>query len=963
MPAGPAETLGRFEVIDKLGEGGMGVLYRARDPRLGRTVAIKLLRSDAAIDAGRTGRLLQEARTLSALNHPNIVTVHDVGEDERRGTWIAMECLDGESLRERLARAPLPLADALRIAVEVARGLAAAHAAGVVHRDLKPANVMITGSGLVKVLDFGLARRPPTLEPGTESVADTLTVPLATAEHAIVGTPAYMSPEQAVGRPADARSDVFSFGVTLYEMIAGRRPFAGDTDFALLLAILNATPQPLRVARPDVDPRLEAIVARCLAKDPAARYASAAALLADLETFAAPDRFPTWRRRLRSPAGLAVLVLVVTAVAAGGVWTWRRGAAERWARRDALPEIQRLVEADDRLGAFRLAEKARPLLAGDPAFERSWLDITIAPLSLRSEPAGAQVSVKPYSEPDAPWRDLGKTPLEGVQLPLALFRFRFEKPGYAPVELAFAPGRLSRQEPVHLTPANAVPAGMVWVPGGRFQFGKLPEVSLGDFWLDRHEVSNREFAAFVKAGGYQRRELWKQPFTSHGRILSFEEAMALFRDRTGRPGPSTWELGSFPEGHADFPVSGVSWYEAAAYAGFVGKSLPSVHHWYRAADLSIFSDILRFSNFGDQGPRPVGSRPDLTAYGNYDMAGNVREWAWNANGERRYTLGGAWSDPTYLYTGPDALDPMDRSPILGLRCARYQQPPSDSCLAEIRDPVRDFSKVRPVDDRAFEIYRRMFEYDPGELGARVDSVDNRFPLWRAEKVSFAAAYGDERIPAWLFLPRNSAPPYQAVVYFPPGSALSLLSIDQVGQRDFGFLVRSGRAVLFPAYQQTYQRRKPGSTGPYFIREVVTQRALDVRRGLDYLESRSDIDRTRIVFYGLSMGADEGAIVGAVEPRLRTLVLVAAGLTESVPAEVDGFNYAPRVRVPVLMINGRYDFAHPLETSQQPLFRALGTPAANKRHVVLNSGHVPPWPDVVRESLDWLDRYLGPVTTR
>jgi len=956
----PADTLGRFEIIDRLGEGGMGEVYRAHDPRLGRTVAIKLLPPDAVADPQRTGRLLQEARTLSALNHPNIVTVYDVGEDESRGTWIAMEYLEGESLRERLARGPLPLGEALRIAIDMARGLAAAHSAGVVHRDLKPANVMITRSGLVKVLDFGLARRRPALQAGTESVTH---VPLITAEHAITGTPAYMSPEQALGRPADERSDFFSFGVTFYEMVTGRRPFTGDNDLALLLAILNSTPQPLRDSRPEVDARLEAIVARCLAKDPAARYASAAELIADLEACAKPDRLSEPGKRLRSPVWLALLALVLVTFAAVGLWMWRRAAAERWALREALPEIQRRVESDDRLGAFRLAEKARPMLAGDPVFEKAWLDIIIAPVSLRSEPAGAQVSYKPYSEPESPWRQLGTTPLERVQLPFALLRFRFVKSGYAPVELAFAPGRLSREPPVHLTPVSAAPTGMVRVPGGSFQFGRSPEILLGNFWLDRNEVTNREFEAFVKAGGYRRRELWKQTFMSHGKTLSFDEAMARFHDATGRPGPSTWQLGTFPEGHADFPVSGVSWYEAAAYAEFVGKSLPTVYHWYRAADLSIFSDLLRFSNFSDQGLRPVGSGPDLTAYGNHDMAGNVREWAWNGNGERRYTLGGAWSDPTYLYTGPDALDPMDRSPIVGLRCARYEQPPSDSALAEIRDPVRDFSKSKPVDDRTFDIYRRMFEYDPGELSARVDSVDDRYPLWHAEKVSFNAAYGDERIPAWLFLPKNAAPPYQAVVYFPPGSALSLLSIDQVGQRDFGFLVRSGRAVLFPAYQETYQRRRPGGTGPSSLRQVITQRALDVRRGLDYLESRGDIDRTRLAFYGLSMGADEGAIVGAVEPRLRTLVLVAAGLDESRPEDVDGFNYAPRVHVPVLMINGRYDFAHPFETSQQPLFRTLGTPAPEKRHVVLDSGHVPPWPDVVRETLDWLDRYLGPVTTK
>jgi eukaryotic-like serine/threonine-protein kinase len=267
----PTDMLGRFEIIDKLGEGGMGVLYRARDPRLGRTVAIKLLHPDAAADAERTRRLLQEAQTLSALNHPNIVTVYDAGEDEAHGTWIAMECLDGESLRERLARGRLPLAEALRIAVDMARGLAAAHAAGVVHRDLKPANVMITRSGLVKVLDFGLARRPPSLEPAG-SIARTLSVPLATGEHTILGTLAYMSPEQAAGRVADARSDIFSFGVTLHEMITGQRPFAGDSDLALLSAIQNTTPQPLRASRPEVDARLEAIVARCLAKDPDARW-------------------------------------------------------------------------------------------------------------------------------------------------------------------------------------------------------------------------------------------------------------------------------------------------------------------------------------------------------------------------------------------------------------------------------------------------------------------------------------------------------------------------------------------------------------------------------------------------------------------------------------------------------------------------------------------------------------------
>ena len=193
----------------------------------------------------------------------------------------------------------------------------------------------------------------------------------------------------------------------------------------------------------------------------------------------------------------------------------------------------------------------------------------------------------------------------------------------------------------------------------------------------------------------------------------------------------------------------------------------------------------------------------------------------------------------------------------------------------------------------------------------MESVDDSSEHWRVERVSYVAAYGGERIPARLFLPRNATPPFQAVVYFPPGSALALPAVDRVGPRDFGFLVRSGRAVILPAYYQTYERRRQPSGGPGYSREVVTRRALDVRRTLDYLASRPDIDASHFAYYGLSMGADIGAIVAALESRVRTLVLVAGGLDNRVPPEVDGFNFAPHVRAPVLMVNGRYDFTAPL----------------------------------------------------
>src|SRR5215472_14540629 len=261
------QALGHYRIEAKLGEGGMGVVYRAFDTHLDRPVAIKILRADATTSLERKRRFLQEAKAASALNHPNIIHIYDINSSD--GTdFIAMEFVAGKPLDQLIGKTGLPLRDTLKYSIQVADALACAHTAGIIHRDLKPANIMVAEDGRVKLLDFGLAKLT---EKTTDSEAATETVTALqspqTEEGTILGTVAYMSPEQAEGKKIDARSDIFSFGSVLYEMVTGRRPFEGTSKISTLSAILHQEPQPLGELAPNLPVELEKIISRCLRKD------------------------------------------------------------------------------------------------------------------------------------------------------------------------------------------------------------------------------------------------------------------------------------------------------------------------------------------------------------------------------------------------------------------------------------------------------------------------------------------------------------------------------------------------------------------------------------------------------------------------------------------------------------------------------------------------------------------------
>jgi cephalosporin-C deacetylase-like acetyl esterase/predicted Ser/Thr protein kinase len=983
---------GKYRIIEEIGRGGMGVVYKAEDLKLKRMVALKFLPPHLMNLPELKERFIIEAQAAAALSHPNICVIHEVGETEDR-SFIAMEYVEGETLRDKIKKGPLSGEAALDITSQIAAGLGEAHRKGIIHRDIKSANIMVTDKGQARVMDFGLAK----LRDGSS----------LTKSQTTLGTVAYMSPEQARGDELDQRTDLWSLGVVLYEMLTGEVPFKGDRDVSIIYSIVHEEPKSLKLRKPPVPIELQQVIARALKKSREARYGSADEMFKDLRAYQTSLQLAgsgvlnlkTLGRRIRKPRVAVPTIAVLCALALLGTRFFRHQAQVRWARQVALPEMEKLIGENnawrDLIPAYRLAEKAETYIPRDPKLAGIFSKCSLR-IDIKTEPPGAKVFMKEYAAPASDWTYLGISPIEKTRLPIGIFRWKIEKEGYETVLAAASTWNVDMMKADIVGPYDlvrildkkeSIPPGMVRVTGAETPVGKL-----ADFYIDKDEVTNKQYREFVNGGGYRNKKYWTQKFVKDGKELTWEDAAKGFVDQIGQPGPAAWQAGDFPEGQADYPVSGISWYEAAAYAEFAGKSLPTGYHWgiargestpmIQVPQLGGFAILAPFSNFLGKGPVSVGSLPGVTAYGAFDMAGNVREWCWNESPKGRVIRGGAWGENTYMFDNMSQAPAMDRSAENGFRCALYLEPEKipgpvfqmvKSLGLSIAGKTESFAKQKPVPDSVFQVYKEQFSYDKTALKARVESKKES-PEWTLEKISFEAAYGGERVMAYLFLPRNAAPPFQTVIYWGgdvPVFQRSSQDIESYYEVPmfFSFLVKNGRAVLYPVYKGFFERGNDalipiieGNWTSVQWKDVLIQQVKDLRRSIDYLETRPDIDGRKLAFEGMSYGSSLAPIILAVEERLKVNALMAGGfgIGGQGRPEVNQINYITRVKTPTLMLNGLYDSIFPPETSSKPMFDLLGTPAEHKQQKFYETDHIPPINEMIKETLAWLDKYLGPV---
>jgi serine/threonine protein kinase/formylglycine-generating enzyme required for sulfatase activity/cephalosporin-C deacetylase-like acetyl esterase len=877
-----------------------------------------------------------------------------------------------------------------QLGIQAAEALHYAHEMGVVHRDVKPSNLLLDNDGQLYVADFGLAITAS----GSE----------LTMTGDLLGTLRFMSPEQAAGRRAlvDRRTDIYSLGASLYELATLQPAFPEEDRVRLLQQIVTDPPQVPSQINYDIPKDLETIILKAMAKEPSSRYETAQELADDLGRFiklepirarriSKLEHARSWCRRNKAVASLAAAV-AAAAIVVGVSWTAWRMVNVSWARQHA-PVIDELALAGRTFDAYDLAVRVRNYLPDEPT--PTLMSVISDTLSVTSDPRDARVYLKrfvpgPASEAPPPTL-VGTTPISKLEVARGSYIVSVEKEGFEPFQRTWsnvisgsieAPILFPPVEIVAiLTPAAKAPAGMVFVPGGEYRldrWSRLTEakVNLHGYFIDEFEVSNHQYKEFVDARGYLNVSYWTRPFVKDGRTLAREEALRELVDSTGQPGPRHWSRGTYSEGKADHPVTNITWYEAAAYAAFRGKSLPTIFQWEKSARYGANTNPLGVTmpwgmqeglmagraNLSTSGTIPVGSMEfGMSPFGCYDMAGNVAEWCLNETSEGFITSGGSWASNPLAWGYYGKAPGFRHSDEVGFRCVLSPAGAAGDQGAMWIDLDDQVPQLTPAPGAEVKTWFAHYEYDRDvPLDERVESTET--DEWRRERITYNGADGQRSL-AYLYIPKHFPGPHQVIHLRPAGDVgHKFRTVPQSIEADYGSFVRSGRAVFAVVLSGYPERETPtGLVAPNpasieFV-EANAREIVDMRRGLDYLLARDDVDAGGIAFLGVSFGGGH-MVLPAIESRYRAVVLAEVFIANSVdhPA-ANAVNFAPLIQAPKLLVHGRYDEANPLKTMAEPLFNLITEP---KKMVVYDGGHRPDSEYRVQVVNSWLDETLGPV---
>jgi hypothetical protein len=667
-------TLGdAFRLQGELPGGGMSRVFLAVEASLNRQVVIKVLPPEFTSEVS-AARFKQEMEFAARLQHPHILPVLAAGARDGLLYYI-MPFVAGESLRHRMDReGKFDPMDALRLVAEIADALAFAHAQGIIHRDIKPENILLEDRHAV-LADFGIAR----------ALVESRTGERLTATGIAVGTPGYMSPEQLAGDDIDARADVYALAVVAYEMLAAAPPFTGPTAQAVLAAHLTKTATPLNEVRADIPEAMAAVIGRALSKDVAHRFSSARSFAEALQEAgpALTSSRPVSKKTPATPQFVrrAVVMLAAMIAVAMLVRLMLRRAETKTilATVTAAADSQDYDEVASLLGDASVDVSRSAFAALGPKVGGS-IEVTTVPestdLTLRR--------VTPIEEFELRASvSLGRTPLGAITLVAGEYHLRIAAVGHDTLGLIVKVdvGDTAIVD-AHLLSSDAS-SGLVLVRGS--ETGAT--VAMPAFLIGRHEITNAEFQRFVDAGGYRDGSLWPETLVLDGRSMSRQAALARLHDVSGFPGPRGWSAGRFPDQQANHPVSGVTWYEANAYARWAGGALPTAEQWWRAAlsdGQSPFpwgadeTAIDLRANFGLAGTDSVGTHPlGVSPYGAEDMAGNVAEWLADESPRgQRPAAGGSWKDPSYMFERSTSrlFEPGFASDIIGFRIVKQASP-------------------------------------------------------------------------------------------------------------------------------------------------------------------------------------------------------------------------------------------------------------------------------------------------